>query len=72
MLSTSEGLDDDHRRAAVTAQEGRLVATMIGVGISRDSGWHRRRLMQELADGSDIVFAIRVGEDAVVADTMKA
>ncbi len=72
MLSAREGLDDEHRRAALSAQEGGLWATVIGVGISRGRGSHRRRLMQQLADGGDIVFAIRVGENAVVADAMKA
>ncbi len=72
MLSAREDLDDEHQCAAMSAQEGGLWATVIGMGIWSGSGWHRRRLMQQLADGGDIVFAIRVGEDAVVADAMKA
>ena len=72
MLSPREGLDDEHRGAAVPADEGRPVGSVIGIavpGLSGRSGW---RLMQELANGGDIVSAASVGEEAVVSDPMEA
>ena len=45
---------------------------MIGAAIAGVSGTHRRRLMQKIASGGDIVLAVGVGEQAIVADAMKA
>ncbi len=70
MLGAREGLNDEHRGAAVSAHEGRLGAAVIGAaGVS---GRHWRWLMQKLARGGDVTLAVRVGEQAVVADAMKA
>lgn len=74
MLSPREGLDDEHRGAAVSADEGRPVGNVIGIAVAGLSGRRGRRgwrLMQELANGRDIVFAAGVGEEAVVSDPMK-
>ena len=68
MLSPGEGLDDEHRSAAVSAYEGGPHGTGgDGVGSS-----DRNRLMQQLANGRDVVLAVGVGEQAVMADAMKA
>jgi len=72
VLSTREGLDHEHRCAALSAQEGGLGATVIGAARGRVCVRRRRRLMEQHAGGGDIVFAVRVGEDAVVADAMEA
>ena len=72
MLSPREGLDDEHRGAAVSADEGRPVGSVIGTAVAGLSGRRGWRLMQELANGGDIVLAVGVGEQAVVSDAMKA
>lgn len=68
MLSSGEGLDDEHRGAAVSAHEGGPHSTG-GDGVGSSDG---KRLMQQLANGRDVVLAVGVGEQAVVADAMKA
>lgn len=72
MLSAREGLDDEHRRAAVSAHKGGPGAAAIGAAIAGVSGRRWRRLMQKIASSSDIVLAVGVSEQAVVADAMKA
>ena len=49
-----------------------LWAAVIGIAVAGLSGRRGWRLMQELANGGDIVLAAGVGEEAVVADAMKA
>ena len=68
MLCPGEGLDDEHRGAAVSADEGRPH----GAGGGRVGRSDRSRLMQQLADNRDIVLAVGIGEQAVVADAMEA
>ena len=68
MLSACEGFDDEHRRAAVPAHEGGSGAAVISALVARRGG----RLMQKLASGGDVVLAVGVGEQSVVADAMKA
>jgi len=72
VLSAREGLDDDHRGAAVSAQEGGSGAVVIGAGIAGLSGRHWRRLMPKIASSGNVVLAVGVGEQAVMADPMKA
>ena len=72
MLSAREGLDDDHRGAAVSAQEGGSGAVVIGAGIAGLSGRRWRRLMQKIASSGNVVLGVGVGEQAVMADPMKA
>ncbi|MGC2033311.1 MAG: hypothetical protein WA642_25070 [Steroidobacteraceae bacterium] len=48
-MSAREGLDDEHRRAAVSAQEGGPRASVIGAAIAGLNGRRWRRLMQKLA-----------------------
>ena len=67
MLSPGESLDDEHRGAAVSAYEGGP-HTIVGDGIGSSD---RNRLMQQLANGRDVVLAVGVGEQAIVADAMK-
>jgi len=62
VLSASEGLDDEHRSAAVSAQEGGPVGTMIGAANARLCDRVRRWLMQQLASGGDVDRALGVGE----------
>jgi hypothetical protein len=68
LLSSGEGLDDEHRCAAVSAHEGGPHGTDGDGVIGSDSN----RLMQQLANIRDAVLAVGVGEQAVVADAMKA
>jgi hypothetical protein len=70
VLSSGEGLDDEHRGAAVSAHEGGPDAVVVGATVTRLSGKGWRWLMQKLASGGDVELA--VGEKAVVADAMKA
>ena len=72
MLSAREGLDDEHRRAAVSAHKGGPGAAVIGAAIAGVGGRRWRRLMQMIASGGDIVLAVGVGKQAVVTDAMKA
>ena len=72
MLSAREGLDDEHRRAAMSAHEGGPGTAVIGAAVAGGSGRRWRRLMQKIASGGDVVLAVGVGEQAVVADAMKA
>ena len=72
MLSASEGLDDEHRGAAVSAQEGGPGAVVIGAAVARVKGRRWCRLMQQSASGGDVALAVGVGEQAVVTDAMKA
>ena len=51
-------------KVACGKRDGTAVA-----GLSGRRGW---RMMQEFANGGDIVLAAGVGEEAVVADPMKA
>jgi len=68
VLRSSEGLDDKHRRTAVPAEEGGSCAGVLGR--FRDRRWWQ--LMQQLSDRWDIVLAVGVGEQPVVADAVKA
>jgi hypothetical protein len=72
VLSAREGLDDEHRGAAVPAHEGGPGAAVIGAAIAGVSGRRWRRLMQKVASGGDIVLAVGVGEQPIVTDAMKA
>jgi len=45
---------------------------VIGAAVAGGSGRRWRRLMQKIASGGDVVLAVGVGEQAVVADAMKA
>ena len=72
MLSAREGLDDEHRRAAVSAHEGGPGAAVIGAAIAGVSRRRWRRLMQKIASGGDILLAIGVGEQSIMTDAMKA
>ena len=72
MLSAREGLDDDHRGAAVSAHEGGPGAVVIGAGVARVSGRRWRGLMQKIASGGDVALTVGVGEQSIVADAMKA
>lgn len=45
MLSAREGLDDEHRGAAVSAHKGGPGAVVIGTAIAGGGGRHWRRLM---------------------------
>ena len=72
MLSACEGLDDEHRRAAVSANEGGPGAEVIGAVIAGGSGRRWRGLMQKRASGGDVALAFGVGEQSVVTDAMKA
>ena len=50
MCSTREGLDDEHRGAAVSAEENRPVGSVIGIAVAGSAAaWWR--LLQELANG---------------------
>ncbi len=71
-MSPREGLDDEHRRAAVPAYEGGLGAAVIGAAIAGVSGGRWQRLMQKLAGDGDVVLTVGVGEQALVADAVKA
>src|SRR5271165_1911225 len=68
LLRTGEGVDDEHGRATVPAHEGRSD----GTGPGRDSaglgGNLRGRLMQQFTRRRDLVFAVGVGEQSIVAD----
>lgn len=72
MQRASEGLDDEHRSAAVSAQERGPVGTMIGATDAWICDQGRRRLMQKLAGGRDVGLALGVCEQAVVTDAVKA
>ncbi len=72
MLRAREGLDDEHRGAAVSAHEGGPGAAVIGAAIAGVSGRRGRRLMQKIASGGDVVLTVGVSEQAVVSDAMKA
>ena len=72
MLSACEGLDDEHWGAAMSADKSGSRVTVIGAAVAGVSGRHGRRLMQKLANGRDVVLAVGVGEQAVVADAVKA
>ena len=45
---------------------------MIGAAVAGLSERRWRRLMQKIASGGDVALAVGVGEQAVVADAMKA
>jgi hypothetical protein len=72
VLSAHEGHDDEHRRAAALAHEGGPGTAVIGAVVAGVSGKHWYRLMQKIASGGDIVVAVGVGEQAVVADAVNA
>ena len=67
MLSTGEGLDHEHRGAAVSAHEGGPKDAGCGIG-----GRWRCRLLQKHANGGDLGLAVGIGEQSVVADAMEA
>src|SRR5271156_3751604 len=72
VLGPREGLDDEHWSTTVSAYE----RGPHGAGSGTDVDWigskHRDWLMQQLASGRDVELAIGVGEQAIVADAMKA
>ena len=72
MLSAREGLDDEHRGAAVSAHKGGSGAAVIGAGIAGRSGRRWRRLMKKIASGGDVALAVGVGEQSIMTDAMKA
>ena len=72
VLSAREGLDDEHRGAAVSAHEGGPGAAVIGAAIGGVSGRRRGRLMQKFASGGDVALAVGVGEQSVMTDAVKA
>ena len=72
VLSAGEGLDDEHRGAAMPADEGGSVATVNGAAVAEVSRRRGNQLWQQFANGRDAVLAVGVGEQAVVADAMKA
>ena len=71
VLSAREGLDDEHRGAAVPAHECRPRVTVIDA-VNRVGGRRGRWPMQERSSGRDIALAVGVGEQAVVSDAMKS
>ena len=72
VLCAGEGRDDEHRRPAVPAHEGGSEGSACGVGFAGRGGNLGRGLMQEFASGGDLVLAVGVGEQSIVADAMKA
>ncbi len=72
MLRAGEGRDDEHRGAAVSADEGGLNAVCLGGGCGEIGGQLRCGLIQQLASGIDLDFAIGIGEQPIVSDAMKA
>ena len=72
MRSAREGLDDEHGCAAVPTHEGWFRTAVTGAAIAGGRGKHGRRLLQESTNGSDVVPAVSIGEDPVVADAVKA
>ena len=71
MLGARESLDDEHRRAAVPAHERRWPGPLCGVGVAVGRRCQRRDV-QERARRSDILLAGGVGEQAIVAEAVKA
>ena len=61
MLSACEGLDDEHRGAAMSAYEGGPGAAVNDASIARVSGRRGRGLVQKIASGGDVALAIGVG-----------
>jgi hypothetical protein len=68
VMPTGEGLEEDHRRAAVPAHEGGSNGACPGVSCAGFGGQFCCRLMQKLACGSDESPAVGVGEQSIVAD----
>jgi hypothetical protein len=71
VLRAGEGLDDEHRGTAVSAHEG-VLNRAGGVGLAGTGGNLVYRLMQELACGCDVVLTVRICEQAIVSDAVKA
>jgi hypothetical protein len=67
-LHTHEGLDDDHRCATVSADEGRWGGRNGLVGF----GGRRRRHLEQRSSQGKIVLAAGVGEQRVVAEAVAA
>jgi hypothetical protein len=61
VLSACEGLDDEHRRAAVSAHKSGPGALVIDAVIG---GVRWRGLMQKIASGGDLALAVGVGEQS--------
>lgn len=72
MLSACEGLNDDHRGAAVPADERGPQGGVAGERIRLVRGRFGHRLMQQFANLCDMDLAVGVGEQSIVADAMKA
>ena len=72
MLGTGEGLDHEHWGAAMPAHEGRPDAALIGAALAVFGGRRGQWLMQRLANARDVVLAVGVCEQTVVADAMEA
>src|SRR5450631_2095228 len=72
VLSAGEGLDDEHRCAAVSAHEGGSHGADADVDCGGLGGNDRGRLMQQFTRRRDLVFAVGVSEQSIVADAMKS
>ena len=72
VLSACEGLDDEHRGAAVSAHEGGPGAVVIGAAVARVNGRRWRGLKQKSASGGDVALTVGVGEQSIVTDAVKA
>src|SRR4029450_8632011 len=69
-LPAHKGLDDEHRAAAVPAQEARLGSASAGVGVG-SLRVYRRGVVEYLACPHEVRLANSVGEQPVLADAMK-
>jgi len=72
VLRACKGLDNDHRRAAVPADEGGLRGAVAGAVVTRLCGKVGCRLMQQFSRSGDVVLAVGIGEQPVVSDAMEA
>ena len=71
MRSACEGLDDEHRGAAVPADEGGLDGGVAVEGFAAVRGSLDLRLMQQFTHRRDMALSVGVGEQSVVTDAMK-
>ena len=69
-LSPHDDIDDDHRRTAVRADEGRL--TGLGWRIDQGTGIDIGHDNQQLTRPGEVVAALRVGKQPVMPNAMKA
>jgi hypothetical protein len=72
VLSPCEGLDDEHRGTAMPADEGGRAGELAGEEFAAVRGNLETRLVQQFARRRDMVLAMGVGQQSVVADAMKA